>query len=87
MSPEAPPKILVERYLIEIARNYNVPYEPDQSVMLVSCKYIVRYFHTHVNMIPGSSSIIEEIAKNSCYFCSQKFAEKCSATSWNSLGT
>ena len=36
MSPDAPPKILVERYLIEIARNYNVPYEADASVMLVS---------------------------------------------------
>lgn len=33
---EAPPKILVENYLIEIAKNFNVPYEPDQSVMLVS---------------------------------------------------
>ncbi|XP_034738197.1 IST1 homolog isoform X3 [Etheostoma cragini] len=29
---EAPPKILVERYLIEIAKNYNVPYEPDAMV-------------------------------------------------------
>jgi len=29
LSVEAPPKILVERYLIEIAKNYNVPYEPD----------------------------------------------------------
>lgn len=32
LSPEAPPKILVERYLIEIAKNYNVPYEPDAIV-------------------------------------------------------
>ncbi|XP_020794445.2 IST1 homolog [Boleophthalmus pectinirostris] len=32
MSVEAPPKILVERYLIEIAKNYNVPYEPDAMV-------------------------------------------------------
>nr|XP_020465980.1 IST1 homolog isoform X2 [Monopterus albus] len=29
LNVEAPPKILVERYLIEIAKNYNVPYEPD----------------------------------------------------------
>jgi hypothetical protein len=34
LSPNAPPKPLVERYLIEIARNYNVPYEPDQSAMV-----------------------------------------------------
>uniref|UniRef100_A0A4W3JRG0 IST1 homolog n=1 Tax=Callorhinchus milii TaxID=7868 RepID=A0A4W3JRG0_CALMI len=33
LSVEAPPKILVERYLIEIAKNYNVPYEPDAVVM------------------------------------------------------
>ncbi|KAM4721679.1 IST1 homolog isoform 1-T2 [Rhinophrynus dorsalis] len=29
LSVAAPPKILVEKYLIEIAKNYNVPYEPD----------------------------------------------------------
>lgn len=33
LNVEAPPKILVERYLIEIAKNYNVPYEPDSMVM------------------------------------------------------
>ncbi|KAM3919469.1 IST1 homolog [Leptodactylus fuscus] len=33
LSPEAPPKILVERYLIEIAKNYNVEFEPDARVM------------------------------------------------------
>ena len=30
---QAPPKILVERYMIEIARSYSVPFEPDPSVM------------------------------------------------------
>lgn len=30
---QAPPKILIERYMIEIARSYNVPFEPDASVM------------------------------------------------------
>lgn len=30
---QAPPKILIERYMIEIARSYNVPFEPDPSVM------------------------------------------------------
>ncbi|KAG5849313.1 hypothetical protein ANANG_G00108890 [Anguilla anguilla] len=34
---EAPPKILVERYLIEIAKNYNVPYEPDAMVRPEAC--------------------------------------------------
>ncbi|XP_037933598.1 IST1 homolog isoform X2 [Teleopsis dalmanni] len=30
---QAPPKLLVEKYLIEIARNYNIEYEPDPQVM------------------------------------------------------
>lgn len=38
LSVEAPPKILVERYLIEIAKNYNVPYEPDSVVMVSLCQ-------------------------------------------------
>lgn len=33
MSVQAPPKVLVERYLIEIAKNYNVDYEPDQTIL------------------------------------------------------
>ena len=32
LSVQAPPKILVEKYLIEIAKNYNVPYEQDPQV-------------------------------------------------------
>lgn len=32
MSIQAPPKILVENYLIEIAKNYNVAYTPDPQV-------------------------------------------------------
>ena len=32
LSVQAPPKILVEKYLIEIAKNYNVSYEPDPQV-------------------------------------------------------
>uniref|UniRef100_A0A8C9S4X4 IST1 homolog n=2 Tax=Scleropages formosus TaxID=113540 RepID=A0A8C9S4X4_SCLFO len=34
----APPKILVERYLIEIAKNYNVPYEADAMVNPEVCE-------------------------------------------------
>ncbi|PSN36537.1 IST1 protein [Blattella germanica] len=33
MSVQAPPKLLVEKYLIEIAKNYNIEYEPDPQVM------------------------------------------------------
>lgn len=58
LSVEAPPKILVERYLIEIAKNYNVPYEPDAMVRVSSkesvvtqceilpsvCLFTIRYF-------------------------------------------
>jgi len=33
MSVQAPPKVLVEKYLIEIAKIYNVHYEPDQRVL------------------------------------------------------
>lgn len=41
LSVEAPPKILVERYLIEIAKNYNVPYEPDAMVRVSSKESVV----------------------------------------------
>lgn len=30
---QAPPKVLVEKYLVEIAKNYNVEYEPDPQIM------------------------------------------------------
>ncbi|KAG8201377.1 hypothetical protein JTE90_016852 [Oedothorax gibbosus] len=33
LSVQAPPKVLVEKYLIEIARSHNVPYEPDTEVL------------------------------------------------------
>ncbi|XP_031344687.1 IST1 homolog isoform X1 [Photinus pyralis] len=33
LSVQSPPKLLVEKYLIEIAKNYNIPYEPDPQVM------------------------------------------------------
>jgi vacuolar protein sorting-associated protein IST1 len=32
MSVQAPPKLLVEKYLIEISKIYNVVYEPDHNV-------------------------------------------------------
>ncbi|XP_023014171.2 increased sodium tolerance 1-like protein isoform X2 [Leptinotarsa decemlineata] len=33
MSIQSPPKLLVEKYMIEIARSYNLDYEPDPHVM------------------------------------------------------
>jgi len=39
LSVQAPPKILVEQYLIEIAKKFNVPFEPDQEVMKEAEQY------------------------------------------------
>lgn len=33
LSIHSPPKLLVEKYMIEIAKCFNVPYEPDPQVM------------------------------------------------------
>lgn len=33
MSIQSPSKLLVEKYLIEISKNYNIEYEPDPQVM------------------------------------------------------
>lgn len=33
MSIQSPPKLLVEKYLIEISKNYDLDYEPDPQVM------------------------------------------------------
>ena len=35
MSVQAPPRSLVENYLVEIGKSHNVPYEPDPSAFLV----------------------------------------------------
>lgn len=50
MSVQSPPKILVERYLIEIAKNYNVEYTPDEQVMreeegIVMSFYLISLFY------------------------------------------
>lgn len=37
---EAPKKSLVENYLIEIARNYHVDYEPDPAALMVSASLL-----------------------------------------------
>lgn len=33
LSVQAPPKVLVEKYMIEIAKTHNIPFEPDAEVM------------------------------------------------------
>lgn len=38
MGADAPKKSLVENYMIEIARNYKIDYEPDPTMFLVSCR-------------------------------------------------
>lgn len=40
LGAEAPKKSLVENYMIEIARNYKIEYEPDTTMFLVSYYYI-----------------------------------------------
>ena len=36
MGTRPPPKILIENYMIEIAKAFNVPFVPDASIMAVS---------------------------------------------------
>ncbi|KAJ8944503.1 hypothetical protein NQ318_011761 [Aromia moschata] len=50
MSIQAPPKLLVEKYVIEIAKVYNVPYEPDPQIM---------------NMDKGSDALLIDLSNNS----------------------
>lgn len=35
MSIAAPPKILIENYMVEIAKTYKVPFEPDLALLNV----------------------------------------------------
>jgi len=50
LSVQAPPKITVEKYLIEIARYYNVDYEPDPLVM---CQDEVYSADNLIELAPG----------------------------------
>jgi len=52
LSVQAPPKITVEKYLIEIARYYNVDYEPDPLVM---CQDEVYSADNLIELAPGVS--------------------------------
>lgn len=56
LSVQAPPKLLVEKYLIEIAKNYNVYYEPDPSVMSAEPGpdgYLINFNDLNRNSGPG----------------------------------
>ena len=44
LSVQAPPKITVEKYLIEIAKYYSVEYEPDPQVMSQDELYSAGWF-------------------------------------------
>ena len=49
LSVQAPPKLVVEKYMIEIAKYYNVEYEPDPQVCtricsLILLKYTLKWF-------------------------------------------
>ena len=46
---EAPKKSLVENYMIEIARNYKVEYEPETTMFMVSVKQAV----SHLMAVPS----------------------------------
>lgn len=60
LSVEAPPKILVERYLIEIAKNYNVPYEPDSVVMVsLLLLVVVVFFNLKKTLLHGKFRVFQ----------------------------
>ena len=51
LSIQSPPKLLVEKYVIEIAKCYNIPYEPDPQVMETekgSCFFLITQYFLHV---------------------------------------
>ncbi len=53
LSVQAPPKITVEKYLIEIAKYYNVDYQPDPQIMIEDEAYAVDAL---VELAPGVPS-------------------------------
>lgn len=55
MSVHAPPKLLVEKYLIEIAKMYNIEFTPDPQVtlkiwLMLSLTY---QHHSHARIFSG----------------------------------
>lgn len=45
LGADAPKKSLVENYMIEIARNYKIDYDPDPTMFLVSWKAVAACAH------------------------------------------
>lgn len=45
LGADAPKKSLVENYMVEIARNYHIEYQPDPTMFMVSPTYCI---HVHV---------------------------------------
>jgi hypothetical protein len=41
MGLHAPPKSLIENYMIEIAKAYNVPFTPDPAMLMVGKQIII----------------------------------------------
>lgn len=50
LSIQSPPKILVEKYLIEIARSYNLDYEPDPEVMKGESGKVLQFISNIINI-------------------------------------
>ena len=50
MSVQAPPKVTVEKYLIEIAKYYNVEYQPDTQVWSLTQFYPVGFSRSRVSV-------------------------------------
>jgi len=60
LSVQAPPKITVEKYLIEIARYYNVEYEPDPQVMQQDEVYSADQLIDLAPAIPNKNDLDDE---------------------------
>jgi len=60
LSVQAPPKITVEKYLIEIARYYNVDYEPDPLVMCQDEVYSADNLIELAPTVPGKNDLDDD---------------------------
>ena len=56
LSVQAPPKLLVEKYLEEIAKTYNVPFVPQQSEDISAAEGLLIDFNERKNGPPGGPS-------------------------------
>jgi len=65
LSAAAPPKMLVENYMIEIARTYKVPFEPDPLAMMVSVSADL-FRISHLSSIVSAYYDLIESAHDGC---------------------